>query len=166
MDVDDAIRERRTVKAYSDEAVAPELVRELIALAVFAPNHHRTEPWRFVVLGPATVARLAEATGDPKLLRSRTAVVVGQLVDADPAVAEEDYAACVCAIYALMLAARRRGLASYWRTPAALGHPAAAGVLGLSPDVRPIGIVHLGTPSEPWPTSPVRAADPFTAWLP
>ena len=40
--------------------------RELLDLAVHAPNHHRTEPWRFTVLGPETIDRLAEATGDPQ----------------------------------------------------------------------------------------------------
>ena len=76
MQVDDAIRERRTLKAFTDETVDEATVRELLALAVHAPNHHRTEPWRFTVLGPETIERLAEATGDPKLRRSRTAVVV------------------------------------------------------------------------------------------
>jgi nitroreductase len=166
MHVDEAIRERRTLKAYTDETVGAGLVRELLELAVFAPNHHRTEPWRFVVLGPQTVARLADETGDPKLLRSRTAVVVGQVVDPDPATAEEDYAACACAIYAFMLAARSRGLASYWRTPGALRHPAAAGLLGWDDGVRPVGLVHLGRSADPWPAPPPRAADPFTSWLP
>jgi nitroreductase len=166
VDVDDAIRERRTLKAFTGEVVDGDVVRELLALAVHAPNHHRTEPWRFVVLGPETIGRLAADTGDAKLLRSRTAVVVGQLVDADPATAEEDYAACACAIYAFMLAARARGLASYWRTPGALRHAAAAAILGLGEGVRPVGIVHLGQAADPWPARPPRAAEPFTAWLP
>jgi nitroreductase len=166
MDVDDAIRERRTLKAYTDEPVETALVRELLELAVFAPNHHRTEPWRFVVLGRETIGRLAEETGDPKLLRSATAIVVAQVVDPDPATAQEDYAACACAIYALMLAARSRGLASYWRTPKALHHEAAAGLLGLAEGVRPVGFVHLGRASEPWPAPPPRAADPYATWLP
>src|SRR4051794_31771132 len=100
MDVDDAIRHRRTLKAFADEPVEPAVVRELLALAVHAPNHPRTEPWRFVVLGRETIARLAEDTGDPKLLRSPTAIVVGQAVAPAPATAQEDYAACACAIYA------------------------------------------------------------------
>jgi nitroreductase len=141
-------------------------VRELLELAVYAPNHHRTEPWRFVVLGRDTIERLAQETGDPKLLRSATAIVVGQAVDADAATAQEDYAACACAIYALMLAARARGLASYWRTPRALYDPAAGPLLGLADDVRPVGIVHLGRAADPWPAPPPRAADPFTTWLP
>jgi nitroreductase len=166
MDVDEVIRQRRTLKAFTDEPVEAFVVRELLELAVFAPNHHRTEPWRFVVLGRETIAQLAQETGDPKLLRSATAIVVGQAVDPDPATAEEDYAACACAIYAVMLGARNRGLASYWRTPRALHDPAARPLLGLADDVRPVGIVHLGRAADPWPAPPPRAADPFTTWLP
>ena len=106
MDVDEAIRSRRTLKAYTDEPVGRELVSELLDLAVLAPNHHETEPWRFWVVGRETLSALTEATGDRKLLRSHTAIVVGVKRDPDAQVAEEDYAATACAIENLMLAAR------------------------------------------------------------
>ena len=57
MHVDEAIRSRRTLKAYTDDPVAPELVSELLDLAVLAPNHHETEPWRFWVTGSPGVSR-------------------------------------------------------------------------------------------------------------
>ena len=58
MDVESAIRTRRTHKAYGPEAVPEATLLELLELARFAPNHHLTEPWRFRVLGPETLARL------------------------------------------------------------------------------------------------------------
>jgi nitroreductase len=166
VDVDEAIRARRTLKAFTPETVDEAVVRELLSLAVLAPNHHETEPWRFWVVGPATIARLAESTGDQKLLRSQTAIVVGVLRNADPAVAEEDYAAVACALENLMLAARARGLASFWRTPGVIDRPAFARTVGIPAEVRPIGVVHLGFPAEPFPETPERHAEPFTEWLP
>jgi nitroreductase len=166
VDVDEAIRARRTLKAFTPEPVAATTVRELLALAVLAPNHHETEPWRFWVVGPATIARLSEETGDQKLLRSQTAIVVGVLRSDDPSVAEEDYAATACAIENLMLAARARGLASFWRTPGVLGRPAFARIVGIPAEVRPMGFVHLGQPAEPFPETPARHAEPYTEWLP
>src|ERR1700712_4889135 len=112
MQVEEAIRERRTLKEFTDEPVAAELVGELLDLAVLAPNHHETEPWRFWVVGRDTLNALTDATGDRKLLRSHTAIVVGVRRDRDAQVAEEDYAPTACAIETLMLAARGRGLAS------------------------------------------------------
>ena len=52
MDVETAIRTRRTHKAYRPEPVARETLDELLELARWAPNHHLTNPWRFRVLGP------------------------------------------------------------------------------------------------------------------
>ena len=166
MDLDDAIRARRTLKAFTPETVDADIVRELLALAVLAPNHHETEPWRFWVVGPSTIAQLSEATGDQKLLRSQTAIVVGVLRNDDPSVAEEDYAAVACAIENLMLAARARGLASFWRTPGVLDRPAFARIVGIPAEVRPMGFVHLGHPAEPFPETPERHAEPYTEWLP
>src|ERR1700738_4633157 len=98
MHVDEAIRSRRTLKAYTADPVERELVSELLDLAALAPNRHATEPWRFWVCGRRTLTALSEATGDRKLLRSHTAIVVGVKQDLDAQVAEEDYAAVACAI--------------------------------------------------------------------
>ena len=138
MTVDEVIRGRRTLKGFRPEPIADDVIDELLDLAVYAPNHHTTEPWRFTVIGPATIARLVEATGDGKLTRSQSAIVVTQAVDPDPDMAREDYAACACAIQTLMLAARARELASYWRTPKSLLEPAARKILGL-PDEERLG---------------------------
>ncbi|MDX6573425.1 MAG: hypothetical protein QOC86_2581, partial [Gaiellales bacterium] len=165
MQVDEAIRGRRTLKAYSDEPVVREVVAELLDLAVLAPNHHETEPWRFWVVGRETLNALAEATGDRKLLRSQTAIVVGVERDPDAQVAEEDYAAVACAIENFMLAARGRGLASFWRTPGVFSRPQVARILDVPEGVRLIGMVHLGLPGEPFPPRPERSAAQFTRWL-
>ena len=55
MDVEEAIRTRRTHKVYEQEPVDRATVEELLELARWAPNHHLTEPWRFRVLGPGDV---------------------------------------------------------------------------------------------------------------
>jgi nitroreductase len=164
--VDEAIRNRRTLKDYSAEPVEPGVVAELLDLAALAPNHHLTEPWRFWVVGRATLDALINATGDRKLGRSATAIVVGVVRDDDPQVAEEDYAATACAIQNLMLAARARGLASFWRTPAVLPRPEVARLLDVPDGVRLIGIVHLGRPEGGFPPLPERAAAAHTRWLP
>jgi nitroreductase len=165
MQVEEAIRERRTLKAFTEAPVDRELVRELLELAVLAPNHHETEPWRFWVVGRRTLEELSEATGDRKLLRSHTAIVVGVKRDDDAQTAEEDYAAVSCAIQNIMLAARGRGLASFWRTPGVLSRPQVARILGVPKKIRQIGVVHLGLPGEPFPPRPERSAAQFTHWL-
>jgi len=63
MDIERAIRTRRTHKAFGPEPVDPKTLEELFELARWAPNHHATNPWRFRVLGPEALARLKHVLG-------------------------------------------------------------------------------------------------------
>jgi nitroreductase len=153
VDVSDAIRGRRTHKQYGSQPVDDETIRELVDLARFAPNHKLTQPWRFRVLGPETRAALEVACGEKeavKLRRAPTLVLVTTLLTGDPHMDREDLLATACAVYAVLLGATERGLASYWRTPSALGEPAARRVLGLEENADIVGLIHLGpTVSDP-----------------
>src|SRR5213083_1296592 len=114
MNVEDAIRTRRTHKAYRPEPVDRATLDELFELARWAPNHKLTNPWRFRVLGPNALERLKAAADDP----------VSATQSGDPLVDEEDVCATAAAVYAVLLAAHGRDLAGYWRTPAILSTPA------------------------------------------
>jgi nitroreductase len=147
MDVETAIRTRRTHKQYGPEPIDRATLEELLDLARFAPNHHLSQPWRFRVLGPETRARLKEAAGlkeAAKLDRAPTLVAVSALLSGDPLQDEEDLHATACAAYAVLLAATARGLASYWRTPAALREPSISGLLEIAHDERFVALLHLG----------------------
>src|SRR4051794_37154394 len=61
MEAEDAIRSRRTVKAFDRRAVERETLEELLELARWAPNHNLTNPWRFRVIGPQALERLKQA---------------------------------------------------------------------------------------------------------
>jgi nitroreductase len=165
VDVEDAIRMRRTMKAFTPVPVGDDVVRELLELAVLAPNHHETEPWRFWVVGADTLKRLSKETGDVKLLRSPSAIVAGVKRNDDPVEAEEDYAAVACALQNVLLAARSRGLANFWRTPGVMDKKPFRKVLDVPANVRLVGMVHLGFPAEPFPETPERHAAKFTTWL-
>jgi len=148
----EAIRTRRTHKAYAPEPVDRATLEELLDLARWAPNHHLTNPWRFRVLGPAALERLKEAAGPEaasKLDRAPTLVAVSALQEgADPVADEEDLLAAACAAYVVLLAAHDRGLAGYWRTPEVLRRPEGRAALGITAGERPIGLLHLGTPRQ------------------
>ena len=154
-----AIRTRRTHKQYGPEPVDEGVVRELLDLARQAPNHKLTNPWRFRLLGPETRARVEELAGEKeaaKLRRAPTLVLATAVLSDDPGLAEEDLLATGCAVYAVLLAATARGLASYWRTP-----PAA--VAALAPDEHPVALIHLGPKaSEPPPKERLALSDVLT----
>jgi len=149
MDVATAIRTRRTHKAYRPERVPREVLDELFDDARWAPNHHLTNPWRFRVLGPEALARLKRAAGPEaasKLDRAPTLVVASALLGGDPVEDEEDLHATACATYLVLLGAHARGLAGYWRTPEVLRAEAGRAAVGLAPEERFVGLIHLGYP--------------------
>jgi nitroreductase len=148
VELEEAIRTRRTHKAYGPEPVPRDTLDELLELARWAPNHNLTNPWRFRVLGPQALERLKQAAGAEaagKLARAPTLVVASAALSGDdPVQEEEDLHAAACAVYAVLLGAHARGLASYWRTPEVLRTEAGRAAVGLGDDERVLGLIHLG----------------------
>jgi len=151
MDVEEAIRTRRTHKAYGPEPVDSQTLDELLELACWAPNHNLTNPWRFRVLGPDSLIELKNAAGREqasKLDRAPTLVLSSAVLTGDQAQDREDMASAACATYIVLLGAHARGLASYWRTPEVLMLPEARAVLELAPGEEVLGLIHLGRPRQ------------------
>jgi nitroreductase len=169
VDVESAIRGRRTHKAYGPEPVNAETLTELFELASWAPNHHLSEPWRFRVLGPETIAKLA-ATGKAneaeKLRRAPTLVVASAKPSGDEHQRREDLLATACAVYIILLAASARGLASYWRTPALFETPEARTAVGLAEDEEFVALIHLGAPATAPAAKERSAPSTFSEFLP
>jgi len=163
MDLEDAIRSRRTHKQYGATPLDPGTLESILELARWAPNHHLTQPFRFRILGSETRARLERACGEKealKLRRAPTLVLATAVLSGDPQTDEEDLLASGCAVYAILLGATARGLASYWRTPAALEGAEARAVVGLAENEHIVGLVHLGpVVSEPPAKERPRLAD-------
>ena len=151
MELEDAIRTRRTHKAYGAEPVPRELLEELLELARWAPNHNLTNPWRFRVVGPESLAALKQAAGPEaaaKLDRAPTLVVASQVRSDDPIQDEEDLCAVAAAISYVLLGAHARGLAGYWRTPEVLRTPEGHAAAGVPAGERVLGLIHLGPPRQ------------------
>lgn len=169
MDLETALRSRRTHKAYDPSPVPRETLEELFELARWAPNHHLTNPWRFRVLGPQALERLKAAAGPEaaaKLDRAPTLVAVSAVqCGDDPLLDDEDALATACAVYALLLAAHARGLGGYWRTPAVLRTPGGRAACGIPDGERVIGLVHLGAAKGEKPPPERAPVEAFAEYL-
>ncbi len=165
MDVETAIRTRRTYKAFAPEPLSRDQIEELLELARWAPNHHLTAPWRFRVVGPAALERLREAAGPeaaPKLCRAPTMIVASCVLGGDPVQDEEDLHATAVASYIVLLAAHARGLAGYWRTPAFLREAEGRSAVGLPDAERFVGLLNLGRARQEPRPAPERPAPEMT----
>jgi len=169
VEVEEAIRTRRTHKVYGSEPVPRATLEELFELARWAPNHNLTNPWRFRVLGPESLASLKEAAGEEaaaKLDRAPTLGGVSVVESGDPVEAEEDHAAASVAAYIVLLAAHARGLAGYWRTPAVLRTPGGCSAVGVPDGERAIGLLHLGPRRQDKEPPERMAPGEFVTYLP
>jgi nitroreductase len=169
VDAEAAIKARRTHKQYGSTPVDGETLRELVDLARHAPNHKLTQPWRFRALGPEIRARIEELAGEKealKLRRAPTLVLATAALSGDPHVDEEDLHATACAVYAVLLGATNRGLASYWRTPSCFTEEPVREALGLGPSERVVALIHLGPPMSEPPPKERLAVDDVLSFLP
>jgi nitroreductase len=125
------LRGRRSIDLFAADAVAADTLLGAIEVARWAPNHRLTEPWRFYLLGPATMRSVVDlaveleiaAKGERAgpLRRARLEAVPGMFVltsaRSDDALLErENYAACCCAAQNLMLYLWRQGIGVKWTT--------------------------------------------------
>jgi nitroreductase len=162
MQLREAIRSRRTHKAYRPEPVDRATLEDVFELARWAPNHHLTNPWRFRVLGPQALARLKAAADalDPgagrKLDRAPTLVAVTAEQTGDAVSDREDLLATAVAAYIVLLGAHDLGLAGYWRTPAVLRDPTGRDAVGIADGEEFVGLLYLGRPRQEQP-APERA---------
>lgn len=161
-DVADLIRSRRTSMLVDKERAVPlEVIEELCQLAVWAPNHKSTSPWRFAYftgdgrrrLGDTMVADMIDAGfGDDgkraktrtKYLRTPGTLVVGCAPHENTMLHRENRDAVAAGIQNILLAATARGIATFWSTPALTEPPRTLDLCGFAAGDRIVGIVYVG----------------------
>jgi len=186
MHTTDAIRDRRSIRRFTDRPVSREQIETLLDAAVVAPNHRLTQPWRFYVLGPEARhafglvlgARKAKKIEDPAAAqamretvaaehRALPALVVVSVVNSDnPEIAEEDYASAMMAVQNLALAATAIGLGTHIKSGAVMTDPSARAAMGVRDGERVIAMINVGEPAEVPPPKKREPATAFTTWLP
>jgi len=61
VDLIEAIKQRKSIRAFTSEAVPDEVIREILRIAGCAPSAMNTQPWEFFVLRGEKLARLSAA---------------------------------------------------------------------------------------------------------
>jgi len=152
------IFERRSIRAYTNEAVSDEAVRKMLEAAMAAPSAAAKDPWRFVVVkNRKLLLQMADALPYGKMLASAALgiVVCGDLDAAHDRQLSYMLQDCSAATENLLLCVHALGLGACW-----LGvHPREARVkalqdiLQIKDPVIPIACISIGHPAE---TKPAR----------
>jgi nitroreductase len=182
MSIGELIRSRRTIHEFQPGRLPPEsVIIDAIDHAVWAPNHHLTQPWRFRLLGRETSERICrlnaelarERKGDRaaeiKLRRWREIpgwVLLTCVQDGDEVRRREDFAACCCAAQLFMLRLWEQGVGVKWTTGDVTRHPEFFRTVELDPRAESVvGLFWYGYPAEV-PAGTRRPSDTFISRLP
>jgi nitroreductase len=118
---------RRTVDQFDQTPVSDDVLRRAIACAIAAPNRSHSEPWRFIQVGPETVAKFAslkaameQDDGNDAAISSRWTKIPGWCVVTtpihkdDPTQEMDDFRSTSCAVQNFMLSMWSEGIGSKW----------------------------------------------------
>jgi len=176
-------RRSRPSKTLTAPAPTRDELMPILTAAARSPDHGKLEPWRFIVLQPTAMARLAdfaatraEALGiAPEQLAKtqaswRAAPLAVAVIAAPkpsekiPEIEQLYSAGAVC--LALLNAAHAAGWGANWLS----GWPAHDRTfveqgLGLAPTEKVAGIIHIGTETSTPPERPRPDLDAITEWV-
>jgi nitroreductase len=110
MDAIEVLKSRRSVRAYSGEAVPKEIIEDIIDCGRLATTAINLQPWEFVVVtDPGMLRKIAETSDHGKFIAGAPACVV--VLCGDTKYYLEDGSA---ATENILLAARAHGLGACW----------------------------------------------------
>jgi len=168
MRIPELIKERRSIRAFSDRPIPDEDVEVLVEAACWAPSAGNRQPWEFVVVRDGeNKRRLVEAAHGQSFIAEAPVVFV---VCADPGRSAARYgrrgAEFYClqdtaaAVQNLLLTATANGIGACW--VGAFDEEKAAETVAAPEGVRPVAIIPVGYPAESPPPRPRRSLSEIT----
>jgi len=165
MDVLEAIRGRRSIRAFKSKKVTQETVEKLLDAASWAPSAGNIQPWEFIVVRKPEIKRaLAEAALDQTFIEEAPVVIVvcanknrssqGYGIRGKTLYCLQDTAA---SIQNILLTAYSLGLGTCWI--GAFREEEAREILKIPQGIRPVAIIPVGYPAE---TPPPRNRRPIS----
>ncbi|WP_350284696.1 nitroreductase [uncultured Croceitalea sp.] len=169
----DLIKKRRSVfpVQYNDRSIAKGDIEKILEAANWAPNHKKTEPWRFKVLtGDAKVKlgdflskKYEETETKPKQIKikklqenpKKAAAIIAICMQRDPneSLPEwEELAATAMAVQNMWLCCTELGIGSYWSSPGLIKHMDA--FFEMNEGEKCLGFFYMGYSDE----TPMEAA--------
>jgi len=158
----EVLRGRRTIERFLQTPVPAGLVDEALEAATWAPNHYVTEPWRFILPGDETVARIIDLCVDivtaqkgPELAAHKKKswsekpgwLIVTCPHNDDARREREDYAACCAAVQNFMLYLWKAGVGSKWTTGDITRDPRFFRIIAVDPaEAFVVAMVWFGFP--------------------
>ncbi len=150
MNVAEAIRTRRSVRAYADRPVPEDVLGRILEAARLAPSGNNRQPWRFVVVTePALRAKLAAAANGQRFVAEAPVVIAGVGLTPERQMRcgiPGDPVDLAIALDHLSLAAVGEGLGTCWI--GAFDQDPVRALLGVPDTARVVELMTLGYPAD------------------
>jgi nitroreductase len=187
MDVTKAIHSRRSVGKVKDKIPDKEIINTILEAGRWAPNHFRTQPWRYIVLAGDGRQTLADAYTEVDLHEQeysdeekvgireksrrkafRAPVIIVLIVEPKnlPQVEFiEEIEACACATQNMLLTIHDLGLGAIWRTGKSCYHKLMKEKFQVSNQGMVTGFLYVGYPDVEPKQPPKKQLDDFVTWI-
>ncbi len=165
--INSLIQKRRSIfpSMYSGQPVDDKLIEQLLENANWAPNHRKTEPWRFKVYTGEALGKLGdclanlyqkhvpaekfsskkqEKTAQKPRKCSHVIVICMQRDEAERVPEWEEMCAVACAVQNMWLTATANGLGAYWSSPGYMKRDEMREFLGLNSGEQCLGFFYVG----------------------
>jgi nitroreductase len=165
MDLMQAIRARRSIRAFLDRPVEEEKLLAVLEAGRLAPSARNMQDWKFIVVkDAATRQRLAVAARDQQFV-GQAPVVIAACGTSDLVMTcgQPAYAIDVAiAVDHMTLAAASRGLGTCWI--GAFYEDRVKEILGVPLEIRVVALLPLGYPAEETEPRPRKNLADIVAW--
>ncbi len=112
MELDEVIKQRRSIRSYKKEAPDISLIKQCIEAACQAPSAHNSQPWHFVIVSNEDKKKeLAKTHSHTSFLKDAPYVVT---VLADESKSSHYVKDCSAAVMLFLLKAAELGLGACW----------------------------------------------------
>jgi nitroreductase len=139
---------RRSIRAYSGEAVSEEEIQSLLEAGMAAPSASNQKPWHFVVVTERELLRILG--GFHRFWKMTANAEVAIAVCGDPAISGWWVQDCSAATENILVAATGLGLGAVWL--GCHGRPereqAVRDALGIPADIGVLSLLSIGHPGE------------------
>lgn len=154
LNIEEVISERRNIKLFKNDPVDEAVILSWLDKARLAPNHKMTEPWKIIMVGHETRAKLNHKTnfGNAPML-----FAVLSHRGTSSIMRDENMVAVACFIQNFNLLAWESGVGTFWASLAT--SPIIRGKLGVTEEYDVVGLFGVGYPEvipEPKDRQPIR----------
>jgi nitroreductase len=111
----DAIRNRRSIREFTDQPVTRDLLQQIITAGIWAPSGLNNQPWRFVIIRDHEIkSKLAFLTHYAHIVHGAPALIAVYLDQKKMYDSVKDHQAAGACIQNMLLTAHELGLGAVW----------------------------------------------------